>query len=73
VPGSGTATPPVKIPQNGYLNIQFTGKKAQAARVQQLVTENGFVPKELVAAECMWFYDVCPFSLFLLSLARASV
>lgn len=72
VPGQQTPTSPHKIAreENGYVSIAFVGKKAQAARVrarvggpltgqvEQLVTENGFVPANLVHGEVTWFYDV---------------
>jgi glutamate dehydrogenase len=41
----------------GYEAVVFAGKKAQAARVEELIKEKGFIPSELVHNEVAWFYN----------------
>ncbi|KAH8924623.1 NAD-dependent glutamate dehydrogenase [Atractiella rhizophila] len=48
----------VPYPSDGYKdNISFAGKKAQAAQVEDLVQNQGFIPTQLVHNEVAWFYN----------------
>ncbi|WFD29759.1 glutamate dehydrogenase [Malassezia sp. CBS 17886] len=41
----------------GYMDTVFSGKKAQAAQVQEILEHSGFIPHELVSSEVAWFYE----------------
>lgn len=44
----------------GYHDIVFSGKKAQASRVESKIKELGFIPDGLVKGEVEWWV-ACPF------------
>ena len=55
-PGSDASVHRVKnVP--GYTTPVFAGKQAQRAKVQETVLAKGFIPRELVKNEVVWFYD----------------
>lgn len=43
--------------QPGYTTPTFKGKSAQKAKVTEVVSAKGFIPRELVKHEVTWFYD----------------
>ncbi|KAF8529291.1 NAD-specific glutamate dehydrogenase [Hysterangium stoloniferum] len=55
-PSSDTSVHKVKnVP--GYMTPTFLGKNDQRARVQEIVAAKGFIARELVKNEVIWFYD----------------
>jgi hypothetical protein len=58
VPGTPSGLQQHKLQNTtGYHNVVFAGKKAQAARVEELVKEKAFIPEQLV-------HNVCIFACF---------
>lgn len=56
VPGTpGTPRQTVKD-EIGYTDIVFSGKKAQASRVEQQLKSMGFIPEALIRGEVEWFF-----------------
>jgi len=54
---SGVSTPHRVQNVPGYTTPTFAGKKAQQEKVEDCVTSKGFVPRELVKNEVVWFYE----------------
>ncbi|WFD36784.1 glutamate dehydrogenase [Malassezia cuniculi] len=61
---SGQATPGTPTPEDhkiadtaGYTDTVFDGKAVQAAKVQEILEEKGFIPRDIISSEVAWFYE----------------
>ena len=45
-----------KPDSDGYAANTFAGKPEQMLKVRDYIAEKGFIPKELIENEVMWFY-----------------
>ena len=61
---SGHASPGTPTPEDhkiantvGYTDTVFHGKAVQAAKVQEVLEEKGFIPRDVISSEVAWFYE----------------